>query len=214
MKNFYNTEISRWCDYYFQTISWFDRNAVAIYAHDITSHKEAEARLRNGRAELRSAVNSAKIVVWEYDIANHRATFSDDDYTVRRSTEMGFGHVIENVPDSVLDRIDEASIPALKEMYRKVEAGEDATCEVQYKIKPGEEPHFERYIYTVERNSTGKPLFAHGMSQNISEERNAQARYELAFKQLSDAYPTSLESFHLNLTRNWCGRAAVRSTSC
>jgi len=44
-----------------------------------------------------------------------------------------------------------------------------------------------------------------GIGRNITAQKLAEKKYERAYKELEEAHPMSLGSFHLNLTTNWCG---------
>ena len=137
---------------------------------DISALKEKEKTLRE-------AVVSAQLIVWEYDIPSHTIRMADNETTDEECRRVGFGRVIPNVPESLAAAVDERSMPALLEMYRKVEAGESASCELWYKRKPGQEPRCERVYYTPELDEEGRAVHAYAVGVNITAEKNVEEQY-------------------------------------
>ena len=130
---------------------------------------------------------------------------SDDEMTQKACAKRNLPRVIENVPESLCEFVDEKTMPALLEMYKKVENGEDASCDVWYKKTPTMPRHCVRVSYTVTKDENGKAVLAHAIGQNITMIKQEEEKYASAYKQLREAHPAALASFHLNLTKNWCG---------
>jgi len=163
---------------------------------DISALKETEKTLRK-------AVVSANLIVWEYDIPNHTIYMADNETTVDECRTLGIDRVITGVPESLAEVVDERSMPALLEMYRKVEAGENASCELWYRRSAGREPHCERVDYTVERDEQGQPVRAYAVGIRITAEKNAKERYELERSYLHENRDFNLISKgRYNLTQN------------
>lgn len=163
---------------------------------DISALKEAETALRE-------AVVSAKLIVWEYDIPTHTIHMADNETTNEECRRFGFRHVIPNVPQSLAELVDEKSMPALLEMYRRVENGENASCEVWYRRKAGHEPRCERVSYTVELDESGRAVRAYAVGVNITAEKSAEEHYAREQSYLRDNRDFNLVSKgHFNLTQN------------
>lgn len=74
-----------------------------------------------------AAVKEANLVVWEYDILQHRVIMADDDFSNRDySNKFGLPKIIENAPQSLVAYIDEAYVETFVDMYHRVEAGAPA----------------------------------------------------------------------------------------
>lgn len=65
---------------------------------DITAQKEAESELRKSRQLYQLALNSARLTVWEYDLATRRVTCPKGGFG-----RAGFSSVVGDVPDSLPD---------------------------------------------------------------------------------------------------------------
>ena len=183
-----------------------DGSAAAYFAFsNVDSMKKAEEALRNSRRIYEQAVRAAKLVVWEYDIGTRCATMLDDEYSARDRLTLNMPGVIENAPKELEKYIAEEDIPKFRGMYREIEAGNDASCEVWFRQLPGTEPRCERLMYTLARDENGRPVKAYGIGQNITAQKLEERKYAGAYKQLTQAHPYYIGSFHLNLTANWCG---------
>jgi PAS domain S-box-containing protein len=170
---------------------------------DIDALMNAEAELRDSRRIYAATVRAAQLVMWEYDIPAHRIIMSDDPYTTVDFLKFGMSRYTENVPMSVADYIDENDVPAFLEMYRKVEAGQDATCDVWYKTRPGVEARCERITYTVMHDSDGNAVRAYGMGRNITAEKKVEERYEREMNTLRQTRDFALLfKSHCDLTSN------------
>jgi PAS domain-containing protein len=172
-------------------------SAIAYLTYtDITALKETEK-------SLREAVFAAKLSVWEYDIPTHTIYVPDNEAGSEDCRKYNIPQVITDVPQSLAALIDERSMPDLLEMYRKVEAGENASCDMWYKREPGLEPRCERVSYTVEKDEQGRPSRAYAMGVNITAEKNAEEQYSRERSFLQDNRDFNLISKgHYNLTQN------------
>ncbi len=163
---------------------------------DISALKETEKTLR-------AAVDSAKLIVWEYNIPEHTIYMADNHPTQEECRRFSFPQIIPGVPESLAEVVDENSMPALLEMYRRVEAGENASAEVWYKSKAGQEPRCERVSYTVELDEEGRACRAYAVGVNVTAEKNAEERYTREQAYLRDNQDFNLISKgHYNLTQN------------
>ena len=170
---------------------------------DIDALMKAEAELRDSRRIYAATVRAARLVMWEYDIPEHRVIMSDDSFTSRDYPKFGLGRVTEDVPMSMTRYIDDNDVPAFLEMYRKVSAGQDASCDVWYKSRPGVEARCERITYSVIRDGDGRAIRAYGMGRNITEEKKAEERYDRELNTLRQTRDFALLfKSHCDLTSN------------
>ena len=201
-----NPKQDKWFCLDCRSMEFRGRPAVAICAVDITAAKKAEAESDKRRRLYEAAVGEVRLVVWEYDIAAHRITMADNDFTAYDYRKFGLPKVIENAPRSLTGYIDDADVPKFLDLYRAVENGAPkASCEVWYKLRPGTEPRCERISYTTVFDEGGKPVSAVGVGQNITARRLEEEKYSRFYKQLAEANPDTLGSFRMNLSTGWCG---------
>ena len=181
-------------------------NGISYYYASFTDLDELKAA-EQSRAEARrmyeAAVEDANLVVWEYDIADHRITMAENEFTEYDYRKFGLPKVTENAPQSLLSYIDDAYVGTFLEMYRKVEQGEPhASCEVWYKLRPGTEPRCERISYTTVYDHSGRPVKAYGIGQNITRQKLAQAEYDRMKIQLTKTKDGVVSGTQLNLSKN------------
>jgi hypothetical protein len=157
------------------------------------------------------ATATAKLIVWTYDIKTHLTTMMDVGYTKEICEKLKVPHVIENCPQSLLVYVQEEDRQAFTDAYKSMDQGSDlATCVFGFQLPSQPVMAYERIVLKRINDRDGNLLTVYGYGQNVSEEKLKEERYELAYQQLNKAYPDSLGSFHLNLTKNWCGEG--RST--
>jgi len=150
-----------------------------------------------------AAVEVAQLVIWEYDIPQHRVIMADNEFTCHDYRKFDLPKIVDNVPQALIPHIDEASVETFLEMYHRVEAGAPAAdCNVWYKVKPGVEPRYMHISYTTVFDSKGKPLKAFGIGQNLTAQELARQDYERLRRQLTGDLLGMVGSFQLNLSKN------------
>jgi PAS domain-containing protein len=169
----------------------------------LDDQKEAEAARAEARRMYESAVEDAKLVVWEYDILNHRVVMAENEFTQYDYRKFGLPKVTENAPQSLVEYIDDRYAETFLDMYRKIDSGAPcASCEVWYKLRPGTEPRCERIMYTTVFDSDGKPVKAYGIGQNITAQKQEEENYSRLYRQISENINSAVASFKLNLSKN------------
>ena len=73
-----------------------------------------------------AAVEVAQLVIWEYDIPQHRVIMADNEFTCHDYLKFDLPKIVDNVPQALIPHIDEASVETFLEMYHRVEAGAPA----------------------------------------------------------------------------------------
>ena len=170
---------------------------------DLDDLKAAEQARAETRKMYEAAVEDSNLVVWEYDLKNHRITMAENEFTKYDYRKFGLPKVTENAPQSLLPYIDDTYTGVFLELYEKVEAGAPhASCEVWYKLVPGTEPRCEHISYTTVFDAGGKPVKAYGIGQNITRQKLAQAEYDRLRAQLTGNLTDIISSTQLNLSKN------------
>jgi signal transduction histidine kinase/CheY-like chemotaxis protein len=150
-----------------------------------------------------AAVEDAKLVVWEYDICNHRVTMAENEFTKYDYRKFGLPKVINNVPDTLVPYIEDSSVPAFVEMYRSVDNGAPtASCEVWYKTASAREPRCEHIRYVTLFDENGKPVKAYGIGQNTTAQKLEHEKYAMLYKQITGTLSESVLSVQLNISKN------------
>jgi len=174
----------------------------------------AENARKEARRMYEAAVEATNLVVWEYDIDNHRIIMAENEFTEYDYRKFGLPKVTENAPQALVPYIDDAYVDTFLEMYRKIDSGApSAACEVWYKLRPGTEPRCEKISYTTEYGRDGKPVKAYGIGQNITAHKREEESYKQAIRDVAQSAGNTLGSFSLNLTKNWCGDGKSRYDS-
>ena len=165
--------------------------------------KAAEAERRKAYLMYEAAVEDTKLVVWEYDIKNHRVIMADNEFTQYDYRKFNISKVIENVPEALVPYIDEKYLDQFLAMYRAVEQGEpSASCDVWYKLIPGSEPRCEHIRYVTTFDDNGKPEKAYGIGQNITTQQLEHEKYSSLYKQITETLANAVSSTKLNLSKN------------
>ena len=150
-----------------------------------------------------AAVAEANLVVWEYDIPQHRIIMSDDAFTNLDYNKFGLRRVIEDAPRSLVPYIDDAYVEPFLEMYRRVDGGAPAAdCYVWYKLQPGVEPRYMHIALTTVFDDQGQPVKAFGIGHNLTAQKLSQEEYDRLYKQLMGNHQDSVGSFQLNISQN------------
>jgi PAS domain S-box-containing protein len=184
-------------------ISWCGHEAMMMYVMDITDEKESEAETKRLNRIYQATTSAAKLLLWEYDIPNHRIILSDDAYTQGELRKTGYGRTVENVPESMLQHIEDRSVAVFCELFRKVEEGTDASGEIWFKRQPSIEAGCEQITYTVIRDESGRAVKAYGTGRNITAEKKEEDRYRREIEYLRENNDFDLiAKGHYNLTRN------------
>ncbi|MCI2061245.1 MAG: ATP-binding protein [Eubacteriaceae bacterium] len=173
---------------------------------NITAEKEAESKLLQNRRMYKAATDLANLAVWIYDINKHCIIMSDSSADMDVSTSYSIPKVIDNVPDSVLQWVDENYFEALRDVYDQIDSGAPtASCEYWYKKIPGVRQVYFRIQYITVFGDSGEPLYAYGIGIDMTDDKLKEERYNSFYNQMIRVNPYSLGSFRLNLTTNWCG---------
>ena len=183
-------EYTRWCGH----------DALIQYIDNISETRKLQQELSESRQQYETAARAASLFVWKYDIRQHRIIDGNDIFS-----RYGFPQTIENVPESILPRFTEKSQADLREMYRRVEAGEPTvSADVWLKETEDSPASSQHMIYTVIKDEKGKPAAAYGIALDNTREKQDQEKFSQGMQSLLSSNPESLCTFQLNLTQNQC----------
>lgn len=173
---------------------------------NIDARKRAEQDMLMIRRMYDDAAAEAKLIIWNYDPAAHSVTMMSSGYTAEVCQKYHIRPVIENVPDVLLPFVEEKDRPVFQKIYSDIDSGASTSeGEFRFKLPDQKNWQWERMSFRRILDENGKLLTVHCCGMNISEQKESEERYALAYQQLDRAYPNNLGSFRLNLTKNWCG---------
>jgi signal transduction histidine kinase/ActR/RegA family two-component response regulator len=165
--------------------------------------KAAEQSRDEIRKMYEAAVEDANLVVWEYDIIDHRIIMAENESTEYDYRKFGLPKITDNAPQSLVPYIDDKYVDVFLDMYRRIDNGEpSASCEVWYKLVHNMEPRCERIFYSTVYDADGKPFKAYGIGQNITRRKLAEAEYDRLRAQLTVNLKDVVSSTQLNISRN------------
>ena len=178
-----------------------DEEVAYFVFTDITETKKAEADLLKSQRFYKEAVRAAQLTTWIYDLTTHEIIMNEDPS--KESYQWTKEKHLKNIPESILDQIQEENWPAVKAMYDQVNQGHDASCEFWFKQQNGREPRCERIVYIIQKDEKGRPARAIGLGKIITAEKKAEERYEREVGYLRDIDDNTLiAKGHYNLTKD------------
>lgn len=164
---------------------------------------DAEAELLNSQENYKRTVDFLNIGMWTYYIRERKIVLGNNAATKMLRKKYGWPEAFENAPESTLNYIDEEDREKYIDMFRKINSGQDASCEVWYKNLQGSEPQCERESYHVISDRDGRPLKAYGIGMNVTAERKVFERHNREMEYLRDNSDESLiAKGHYDLTKN------------
>ena len=152
---------------------------------DITERKASEEALRSSRLQLADAMELAKIVYWEVDLATMEFVFNDAFYTLYGTTaehEGGYRMSREEYARRFLHPDD---TPAFEEAKAQRLASTDREfhSDMEHRIicGDGEVRHVLARVHVI-RDARGTTISYHGANQDITERRKAEEQFRQAQK--------------------------------
>ena len=159
-------------------------------SQDITEHKKAEEALIASETKLNYALKIANLAHWEYDVINEIFTFNNQFYSLFRTTaEKEGGYVMS--PMQYSNRFvypDDKQLVGY-EIQRSIESSDPGySGRVDHRIiyADGEIGYLSVRIFTF-RNADGNIYRAFGVSQDITERKQAEEALRKSEVQLSSA---------------------------
>jgi len=139
-------------------------------AQDITTHRQAEASLRESEARLRQAERLARLGHWKLDVRSTRLTWSDEIYRIFEIDTSAFGDSLE----SFLAMVHPDDRDAVEQAYR-----ESVQNRTRYNIDHRILLPDGRIKFVHEQGETcydadGQPLYSIGTVQDITARKQAE----------------------------------------
>ena len=180
--------------------------SVLAYAAitDITTEKQAVENALKSQQMYRLVTSQAKQLIFEYDQKNKLVFYKFDNPYTRAVCEMqGIPQVMENVPDSLIEMVDEPYRKAFLSMFEPVEKDTGARS-AEYSSTVNGKTFWWRVTSTPVIDSAGNVITVYCSAQDITEMKTEQQSYIEFLQNLDRAYPNNLGSFRINLTKNIC----------
>ncbi len=156
--------------------SWFavrvfpHPNGLAVYFQDISDRKRAELALARVQASSSRAQRLAQLGAWEYDLASGEAHWSDDVLRIVGLAPQDRSRGL----DALVDRVDFGDRTRVRDAYRGLHAGE-GDIDIEYRVvRPDGEKRTVREIGTLVHDSQGRPTFAAGAIQDVTEAKRSE----------------------------------------
>lgn len=193
-----------WCSVRCEIVPVSDDVEIVYFVYtDIDDLKTAEANLEKGRRAYERTVDVLQVAMWTYDIANQRIVCGDNKATEKLRVRYGWPKVFENVPESLLETVEDDVRDSYSAMFREIEAGHDAVCDVWYRQLEGMEPCCERESYHVVCDDEGNPVTAYGVGIDVTAQKKVEERYAREMAYLHNNSDESLVAKgHYDLTKN------------
>lgn len=171
---------------------------------DMDRQVAAEQEILRDKQMYDDAALSAKLIIWSYDPRTRQAAMMRSGYTEIICRKLKVPYIIDNVVDTLVPYVYPDDQEVFREVYRKIDNGEEsAECEFRFRMPSHEAWQRERLILKRVNDKNGRLLSFYGYGQNITEQRQSEEKFNRAYARIEN--PNSYGSFHLNLTKNWCG---------
>lgn len=152
------------------------RKAEMVLAHDVTESRRAEQQLRASEARLRQAQRIARIGNWEFDVATHALTWSDEVYRIFGFEPQAF----EATYEAFLDGIHPDDRKRFSQAYAdSLNARTPYTIEHRLLMKDGSVKFVHERCETL-YDENGQPLRSIGTVQDITERKLGEFALALA----------------------------------
>ena len=181
---------------------WNGKNADAIYFSDITEQRKSEELFHETELAYDLTSRKLNVLVWEYDKKTHTNILLKDPED-RLSIVPGYPKIIEDVPYSLVQTIDERYVDDFINLYTEVDRGKKFS-EADVMLRPrndGVDERFEHMSLTAFTNYLGEEKVL-GIGIDITNRKREEEKYHRLNRQLSDVMDVAKESALLDLGRN------------
>lgn len=172
---------------------------------DVNEARESAVLLEKAQRIYEMACEHSALLLMEYDIPSQTLTLAPTPANLKLAHAYGLPEVIADVPAAHISHVLPRSQAAFLAMYKEVQAGRPASCEIWMEGQGQYKNHCERLTYTVIKDEQGRPTTALGVAENITEEKIKEEKYNTFANYRNGIVNEAMASFHLNLTTNWCG---------
>ena len=168
---------------------------------DITERRELEERLIRTEQLFKVARKNTRLNMWELDVRKKQIIHTDEAQKLH-----GYDMKIENIPETIITngRIHPEDIDITKEFYKKIEDS-DKAISIEVRVKTGDEENtyrWEKVTYTPIQREKGKTIWAIGISEDITVQKEAEIRVFEAERLGELLSEDMICSFQINLSQN------------
>ncbi|MEG1044072.1 MAG: diguanylate cyclase [Oscillospiraceae bacterium] len=167
---------------------------------DITEQEKLIDEIERSEARYKIALNQTKICIWEYDIAAKKI-----QNTQGSMERHGFNYDLENVPEFLImtGYVHPDCIEDYRLLYKKVQEGKErVTGEFRFQNNLGNGWWWEKITYTTIFDENKKPIRAIALGEDITEQKNAEIKYQEDIHAKNILAKGTLCSFKTNLATN------------
>lgn len=154
--------------------------------------------------QLKTIIDFADILTWEYDISNSKVTCSE-----KMAQILGIEREMTSFPECLVNSqiVDFDYINTFLANHQKICTGQldeiSYTC--KYNFHAFENPKFLNIKYIIEKNEANTPIIAYGFAIDISEKQNAENIFQSKMKSFFKMNAkNNLATFQFSLTANYC----------
>lgn len=168
---------------------------------DITERRELEEKLMRTEQLFQTASKNTRFNMWEYDIEQKRILQTEESREIH-GEEM----IVENVPERLIETgyVHPDYADMMRKFYQEVEAGNPVTS-VTLRVRlnqKSEQYWWEKTTYTIVRWNDGKPVWAVGMSEDVTAQKEAEIRVFEEARMRELLSEDIFCSFQINLSKN------------
>ncbi len=176
---------------------------VNFFFFNLKMKRAQEELLRSKRLYIRVG-KTARFSEWRYERENRRMLALDDESTDNSMlTRINLSPVIENVPESIAEIAEPQSRQAVYDFFDKMNAGQDGSTEIWYRVKDSDELCCRRLTCFIDRDRTGSVLGIYCIAQDITEQKKEEERYQHEIENMESLDDVNLVSKgHYNLSQN------------
>ena len=179
---------------------------VLVLFLETSAIKETQEELRRTKVMYEAAAATARFLIWEYDTKTQRVTLQDSPFTRIFCKQVGISPVIDQAPSTLGAHVFASDRPRFLKMYRDMEDGAaKASCSFWFRLNNQSAPRFHLVTMMTVFDEAGRPAKVYGVGMDMTAQQQEKENYSHMYRQLLDTGLDSIGSFHLNLTKNWCG---------
>ena len=170
----------------------------------LDAEKMSEQEILKAQQMYDDATSTAKLIIWTYDINARRVELMQSGYTKKTCEKNRLPQVIDNCPDYLLPYVHEDDRRAFALAYEDISSGKDeVSVDFRFQLPAQSSMQHERMVLKRVKDNNGNLLTVYGYGQNITALKQKEEKFNRAHSRLND--PDSYGSFHLNLSKDWCG---------
>lgn len=167
-----------------------------------TNKNQSLKILFENEKKFNDAIEFAKIYTWDYDFTSRKIINLSNNIPFKIDPLS-----LENYPQGLIDNgiLDAKEGSDLIKRLEKLRLGEPyIVTENWYHFPNGLFPTYLKVKYVTEYDKDHKPILAHGMCLDLTEQKNSEITFEHRTKAMLRMNPDSVATIHINLTYNTC----------